>query len=145
MNAESIKARLRNLAKETGKTMQDILVLFGLERTIYRLSISQYAERFTLKGGIFLYALFNGDYARATTDIDLLAQYIPNDTNEKKKIFNRIFAVECDDALKFNLDTLEVINITEFKEYHGVKVSIMAYLDKTKIPVSVDIGFGDVI
>lgn len=94
MNAESIKARLRNLAKETGKTMQDILVLFGLERTIYRLSISQYAERFTLKGGIFLYALFNGDYARATTDIDLLAQYIPNDTNEKKKIFNRIFAVE---------------------------------------------------
>lgn len=145
MNAESIKARLRNLAKETGKTMQDILVLYGLERTIYRLSISQYAERFTLKGGIFLYALFNGDYARATTDIDLLAQYIPNDTNEMKKIFNRIFAVECDDALKFNLDTLEVINITEFKEYHGVKVSIMAYLDKTKIPVSVDIGFGDVI
>lgn len=94
MNAESIKARLRNLAKETGKTMQDILVLYGLERTIYRLSISQYAERFTLKGGIFLYALFNGDYARATTDIDLLAQYIPNDTNEMKKIFNRIFAVE---------------------------------------------------
>lgn len=40
---------------------------------------------------------------------------------------------------------LEVINITEFKEYHGVNVSIMGYLDRTKVPVSIDIGFGDVV
>ena len=36
-------------------------------------------------------------------------------------------------------------NITEFKEYHGVNISIMAYLDRTRIPVSIDIGFGDVV
>lgn len=145
INAVSVKDRLKKQAIEDGKTMQDKLVTFGLERTIYRLSISQYAERFTLKGGIFLYALFDGEYARATMDIDLLAQRITNDTEEMKKVFDDIFSIECDDALRFDLNTLEVTNITEFKEYHGVNVSIMGYLDRTKVPVSIDIGFGDVI
>ena len=144
-NATSVKDRLKKQAIEDGKTVQDKLVTFGLERTIYRLSISEYAERFTLKGGIFLYALFEGEYARATMDIDLLAQRIPNDADEMKKIFHDIFSIECDDALRFDLNTLKVINITEFKEYHGVNVSIMGYLDRTRIPVSIDIGFGDVV
>lgn len=144
-NATSVKDRLKRQAIEEKKTMQDKLVTYGLERTIYRLSISKYTERFTLKGGIFLYALFDGEYARATTDIDLLAQRIPNDIEEMKQVFKDIFSIECDDALRFDLDTLEVISITEFKEYHGVNVSIIGYLDRTKVPVSIDIGFGDVV
>lgn len=120
-NAISVKDRLKKQAIEDGKTMQDKLVTYGLEKTIYRLSVSNYVERFTLKDGIFLYALFDGAYARATMDIDLLAQRIPNDAEEMKKVFNDIFSIECDDALRFDLNTLEVINITEFKEYHGVK------------------------
>lgn len=145
MNVNSVKEKLKNFAKETGKTMQDTLVLYGLERTLYRISISEYAERFTLKGGIFLYALFDGEYARTTTDIDLLAQHIPNDAEKMKVVFSDIFAIECDDALRYDLTTLDVQNITEFKEYHGVKATVMAYLDRTKIPVSIDIGFGDMI
>ena len=144
-NAISVKDRLKKQAIEDGKTMQDKLVTYGLERTIYRLSVSNYVERFTLKGGIFLYALFDGEYARATMDIDLLAQRIPNNAEEMKKVFHDIFSIECDDALRFDLNTLEAINITEFKEYHGVNVSIMGYLDRTKTPVSIDIGFGDVV
>ena len=92
-----------------------------------------------------MYALFDGEYARATRDIDLLAQRIPNDAEEMTNVFNAIFSIECDDALRFDLNTLEVINITEFKEYHGVNVSVMGYLDRTKVPVSIDIGFGDVV
>lgn len=125
--------------------MQDELVTYGLERAIYRLSISEYAERFILKGGIFLYALFDGNFARATMDIDLLAQHVSNEVDEMKKVFHNIFSIECDDALRFDLDSLDVINITEVKEYHGVNISIMGYLDRTKVPVSIDIGFGDVI
>ena len=145
ISAISVKDRLKNQAKADGRTTQDELVTYGLERTIYRLCVSKYAERFTLKGGIFLYALFDGNFARATMDIDLLAQQISNDAEEMKRVFRDIFSIECEDALRFDLDSLEVINITEFKEYHGVNVSIMGYLDRTKIPVSIDIGFGDVI
>ena len=55
MNAESVKARLKNFAVSSGCTFQDALVYYGLERTIYRLSVSPYASHFVLKGGIFLY------------------------------------------------------------------------------------------
>ncbi len=145
ISARSVKDRLKQQAAAEGKTMQEKLILYGLERTIYRISISEYSSRFTLKGGIFLYALFDGEYARATMDIDLLAQHIPNDADKMKRIFQDIFSISCDDAVVFDLNSLRVINITEFKEYHGVNVSIMGYLDRTRVPVSIDIGFGDVI
>ena len=145
MNADSVKARLRNLAIKEGGTFQEKLVTYALERSIYRLSISEYVDRFTLKGGIFLYALLDRQFARATMDIDLLAQRIPNDAATMKAVFQSIFAIEYDDALRFDPGSLKVTDITRFKEYHGVNVSINAYLDRTRIPVSIDIGFGDVI
>ena len=125
--------------------MQELFTLYGLERTIYRLSISKYKENFTLKGGIFLYALYDGNYARATTDIDFLAQRLSNEVDDIKQVFSEIFSLETDDPLRFDFDSLTVIPITEFKKYHGVNVSIKAYLDKTEILISIDIGFGDVI
>lgn len=58
-------------------------------------------------------------------DIDLLAQQISNDAEKMKKVFHDIFSIECDDALRFDLDSLKVIYITEFKEYHrtGKKIT----------------------
>ena len=145
ISAISVKDRLKNQAVASGKTMQEVLTVYGLERTVYRLSISEYASQFTLKGGIFLYALFEGEFVRATRDIDLLARNMPDNRDNMKRVFENIFSIKCDDALVYDLSSLEVIDITEFKEYHGVHVSIMAYLDRTKVPVSIDIGFGDVI
>lgn len=144
-SAISVKDRLKNQAVASGKTFQEALTAYGLERTVYRLSVSEYVERFTLKGGVFLYALFEGEFARATRDIDLLARNMPNNVENMKKVFENIFSIECDDALRYDLDTLKVIDITEFKEYHGVNVFIVAYLDRTKVLVSTDIGFGDVV
>ncbi len=145
ISAASVKDRLKNQAIASGRTFQEALTVYGLERTVYRLSVSDYVDRFTLKGGIFLYALFEGEFARATRDIDLLAKNIPNDVESIKRVFESIFSIECDDALRYDLDTVVVKEITEFKEYHGVNVSIVAYLDRTQIPVSIDIGFGDVL
>ena len=145
ISAISVKDKLKNQAIASRKTFQEVLTAYGLERTVYRLSVSEYVENFTLKGGIFLYALFEGEFARATRDIDLLAGNMPNNVGNMKNVFESIFSVECDDALRYDLDTLEVKDITEFKEYHGVNVSIMTYLDRTRVPVSIDIGFGDVV
>lgn len=144
-SAVSVKDRLKNHAMASGMAYQQVLIAYGLERTIYRLSQSEYVGRFTLKGGIFLYALFDGEFARATRDIDLLAGNMSNNVEDVKAVFQKIFSIECDDALKYDLSSLEIRDITEFKKYHGVNVSVRAYLDRTKIPVSVDIGFDDVI
>lgn len=64
MNSESIKARLKNQSLKKGHILQEEITIYGLERTIYRISISDYMEKFTLKGGIFLYA-FCMHYLRA--------------------------------------------------------------------------------
>lgn len=145
ISTESIKRKLKNIAVKENSTMQNELILYALERAIYRLSISEYADSFVLKGGIFLYALFNRNFSRTTQDIDLLANSISNEENNLKSIFNEIFSISCDDALYYDLSSLKVRKITEFKEYHGVNVSIISYLDKTRIPVSIDIGFGDIV
>ena len=143
MNADSVKARLKTFAIKNGCTFQEALTYYGLERTIYRISVSKYAEHFVLKGGIFLYAIFDRNYERATTDVDLLAQRISNSSEEMKSVFQDIFSQDIDDALVFDIDSITVDNITEFKEYHGIHISAVAYLDRTKIPVVIDIAFGD--
>jgi predicted nucleotidyltransferase component of viral defense system len=145
MNSDSTKARLKNLAVKAGLTFQEALTYYGIERTIYRISISKYAEHFVLKGGIFLYAIFERNYERATTDIDFLAQKISNSSDDMKSIFCEILSQDTDDAIEFDLDSISVENITEFKQYHGLHVSALAYLERTKIPIGIDIGYGDVI
>jgi hypothetical protein len=74
-----------------------------------------------------------------------LAKNISNNVDEMKSIFNEIFMIKSDDALRYEIDTLNVKNITEFKEYSGVNISIAAYLEKTRIQISIDIGFGDIV
>lgn len=145
MNADSVKAKLKHFAVESKMTFQEVLVYYGLERTIYRISISSYAEQFVLKGGIFLYAIFDRNYERATTDMDLLARRLSNSREEMETVFKAIFSQNVGDALVFDTDSVTVEDITEFKEYHGLHVSATAYLDRTRIPIGIDIGFGDVI
>ena len=62
-----------------------------------------------------------------------------------KNVFREILSLDIDDALVFDTDSIIVEDITEFKEYHGLHISTVGYLDRTKIPVGIDIGFGDVI
>lgn len=145
INAESVKARLKKKARDNDRLFQDVLITYCLERTIYRLSISEYNNLFTLKGGILLYALFEGHFSRATSDIDLLGNNVENSVEQMKEIFENIFTIDAGDAIVFDSNTLVVKSIAEFKEYSGVNVSIIAKLDKTKVPVSIDIGFGDVV
>ena len=145
MNVSSVKDRLRNYARVVNKPYQEILTYYALERTIYRLSVSDYADHFVLKGGIFLYAIHDKDYSRATTDIDIMAQKMTNDAVKMHQIFAEILSIESDDALTYDLDTLKVTNITEFKEYHGLNVSVLSMLEKSKIRITIDIGYDDVI
>ena len=145
MNTDSVKARLKNFAVKSGCTFQEALVYYGMERAIYRISISKYSEHFVLKGGLFLYAVFDRNYERATTDVDLLARRISNSSEEMKTVFQDIFSQDVDDSIRFDTDSITVEDITEFKEYHGLHVSTAGYIDRTRIPIGIDIGFGDVI
>ncbi len=130
MNADSVKARLKNFAVSSGCTFQEALVYYGLERTIYRISVSPYASHFVLKGGIFLYAIFDRKYERATTDVDLLARRISNSAEETKAVFRNIFALDTDDALVFDLESITA------EEHHRIqRISWTTYLS-SRLPGS---------
>ena len=60
-NATSVKERLKNYAKKNNRIVQDIFTVYVLERTLYRISVTGYRDKFTLKGGILLYGLFTED------------------------------------------------------------------------------------
>ena len=84
--------------------------------------------------------------ARPTLDIDFMATRIDNDKENIKRIIKEICNVECVlDGTDYDADTVEAEDITVNKEYHGVRVSVVAHLDTARQRVSMDIGFGDVV
>lgn len=145
MNVQSIKDKLKNVARENNRIYQEVLTVYALERTIFRISVSKYKENFTLKGGIFLYALYKSDYPRSTTDIDLRADKISGNKENLIGIFSEIFKISVADGLVYDFNSLFAKEITKQDEYQGLNISVVALLGNVRIPVSIDIGFGDVV
>jgi hypothetical protein len=139
--AKSVKDRLLNISRKEGRAFDVLLVRFALERLLYRLSISNYRERFVLKGGM-LVTVWIDDDNRVTRDADFLGH---GDADPDKLIadFRAIMQIESDDGLTFDTDALVATAIREEMEYGGVRLKTAAYLERTRIPVTIDIGFGD--
>jgi predicted nucleotidyltransferase component of viral defense system len=143
-SAESIKAKLKKLADKAGKDFNYLLMRYLIERLLYRLSVSSYADNFILKGGLLLYAVLKPK-ARATRDIDLLAQQIINAPEELVRIFTDIAALPSDDAVFFDARTITVERINEDADYQGIRIKLTGYLDRSRHVLQFDIGFGDIV
>ena len=142
---KSVRTRLLTVSKESGIPYMTILVRYLQERLLYRVSQSEFKENFYLKGGALLYA-FHQEKARPTKDIDFLGTHISNDRDYIKAVFAKIAEVPCDeDGVKFVADSIEVIDITQEKKYHGARLTMTAHLDTVRQQISMDIGFGDVV
>lgn len=141
--AASILTRLKTQAKETGLTYQICLQLFCQEEFLRKIEASRYSENFILKGGMFLYTIteFAG---RPTRDIDFMIRWISNDTENMNQIMEEICTANTGNDF-IRIEVLASENITEEKEYHGVKTKFRAYIKNVKIPFSIDVGVDDVI
>ena len=139
--AKSIKDRLLNIARKERRAFDILLVRFALERLLYRLSISEHRDRFVLKGGM-LVTVWIDDDNRVTRDADFLGH---GDADPDRLIadFREIMEIEGGDGLLFDVDALSASLIREEMEYGGVRLKTAATLEKTRIPVTIDIGFGD--
>lgn len=142
---KSIRARLLNVAKQEDVFYQTILTRYFQERLLYRISRTRYRENFYLKGGALMYA-YERFAARPTLDIDFLGTHISNDGERIAEAFREICAVGCkEDGVLFAGDKIGSQNITEFKDYHGVRLSIPVTMDTITQVLTMDIGFGDVV
>lgn len=139
----SVRQRLLNLARQEQQVFDVVLVAFGLERLVYRLSISDYRDRFVLKGGM-LVTLWTEDTGRFTRDIDFLA-FGEDDEASLKEALKAILSIDAGDGLVFDAANLTAAPIREDQVYGGMRLKTVAYLGKTRIPITVDLGFGDAL
>lgn len=142
--AASVGDRLRAIAKKQGEQLQNVLNRYGLERWLYRLSQSPHRERFILKGAM-LFTLWSEEPHRKTRDLDLLgfgAKSIP----EWEEVFRQVCSTQVEpDGLEMLANSVrgEIIRVEE--EYAGTRIKLMAMLGGARIPLQIDVGFGDAV
>jgi len=140
----SVRARLMNIAKETGRPFAEVLQYYGMERFLYRLSQSKHAGVFVLKGALML-KVWKVPEMRVTRDIDFLGRFV----NEIAGLENMIKEICCaevrQDGLNFDAATVKGERIKEDADYEGVRIKFRGLLGKARIPMQIDVGFGDVI
>ena len=142
---KSIRTKLLNVAKKEDVFYQTILTRYFQERLLYRVSQTKYRNNFYLKGGALMYA-YEQFAARPTLDIDFLGKNISNEGPSIVAAFKEICSVPYDeDGVVFDTNNITSQNITEFKDYHGIRLSIPVKMDTIAQVMTMDIGFGDVI
>jgi predicted nucleotidyltransferase component of viral defense system len=139
-----VRARLLDQSRKEQSDFQLLLTRYVLERLLYRLSVSEYRHRFILKGALLL-SVWVGDHYRPTRDLDLLG-YGDTRPEELTNAFRAICAeAVIEDGVVFDIDRLQAEPIREDAEYGGVRIQTTATVAGARIPVQVDVGFGDAI
>jgi hypothetical protein len=140
--AVSIRARLLNHAKQHGDDYNRILTRYAIERLLYRLTLTEAAQRYVLKGAM-LFVTWPEHMFRPTGDLDLLGEGNP-DPASLAELFGRICQVEVkEDGIVFDPGSIKVEPVREADKYQGATLLMNATLAGARIRVLVDIGFGD--
>ncbi|MDE2351912.1 MAG: nucleotidyl transferase AbiEii/AbiGii toxin family protein [Alphaproteobacteria bacterium] len=139
--AASVRTRLLNLARNSGKPFDVLLTRYVLERLLYRLSRSRHADRFVLKGAMLL-TTWLPHTSRGTRDLDLLAF---GESSEERilGIFRDIASIPADDGVMFDPGALRVGRIREELDYGGLRLRGTAELAGARVAIVIDVAFGD--
>ncbi|HEC93030.1 MAG TPA: nucleotidyl transferase AbiEii/AbiGii toxin family protein [Candidatus Atribacteria bacterium] len=140
----SVKARLQNNAKETNRPFSEILQYYGMERFLYRFSCSKYTDKFVLKGAL-MFTVWQVPERRTTLDIDFLANYDKRIATIEKIVKEICNVSVTPDGLVFDAGTIKGQRIKEEMEYEGVRVKFIGLLGRSRIPMQIDVGFGDAV
>lgn len=142
--AASIQARLKNEAEQQSKPFAELLQYYGMERFLYRLSKSQYVDKFVLKGGLLLYG-WNVPLRRPTRDIDFRGYLDSSEESILRAIKEVITEPVPEDGIVFDTNTIRVEQTQINTDYEGVSIKFTGYLGRARIPMHIDIGFSDVL
>ena len=142
--AASIRQRLLNEARTTGRPFNELLQYFAMERFLYRLSKSPHGEKFVLKGALML-ATWEVSLTRPTKDIDLLGR-VSNDIDSIVGLVKEVCRLEVQpDGLVFDSTNVQGEQIAEEAEYDGVRVRFQGNLGTARVSMQIDVGFGDAV
>ena len=133
---------LQREARRTSRPTDELIQLYALECFLDRLTRSEFAENFVLKGGVLLAAL---DARRPTRDIDFAARAIDNDTNAVLRLVRQIAAMSLDDGIEFDVTDAFAETIRDDDAYSGVRVTLSGTLSRAALRLHVDVNVGDPI
>ncbi|MFC5769248.1 nucleotidyl transferase AbiEii/AbiGii toxin family protein [Thauera sinica] len=140
----SVRDRLAQRARERRENTQRLMTRYVIERVLYRLSVSPHRDRFVLKGAM-LFSLWADVPYRATSDLDLLG-FGENAPDAIAAVFSEILAIPLeDDGIVFRPETLRAAAARAEDEYAGVRLDFVAELAGARLPMHIDIGYGDAI
>ena len=141
-NSMSLKAKIRNIAKQKNIPAQVILQNYMFERLLVRLSASEYKEKFILKGGMLVAAIVGRDN-RATMDLDTTLKNMPLTPDAICSALEQVCATPSDDDVSFEIRTISPIREDDI--YGGYRVMLNAKFDTLLTPLSIDVSTGDAI
>ncbi len=140
----SVRQRLLNYAKASGRPFAEVLQYYAMERFLYRLSVSPHGERFLLKGALLLTA-WQAPISRPTMDIDLLGR-TSNEIDAILQIMKEVAQLDVpNDGIVFDPASFSGAAIREDADYSGVRTVFTGRLDAARVHMQIDIGFGDVV
>ena len=140
----SVKARLQNVAATRGEDFNLLLLRYGIERLLFRLSQSPHADRFLLKGAM-LFVVWDEKTHRPTRDLDLLG-FGSAEKADLIRVFAAVAAVPVvDDGIVFDPKSVQADDIREDNAYGGVRIRLLGKLGTAEVPVQIDLGAGDVV
>ncbi|HOE53798.1 MAG: nucleotidyl transferase AbiEii/AbiGii toxin family protein [Bacilli bacterium] len=142
INITSIKAKTRNLASQIGLSANIILRMYFFERFLMRLSKSLYKDKFIIKGG-FLISSIIGITNRTTIDIDTNIKDMNLEQEMITNVIKEIINIDINDGVEFIFTNIEIIR--EIDYYDNFRISLVAMLENTRIPLKLDITTGDPI
>ena len=140
--ARQLKDLIRNLSKKKSADAQTLMRNYMMERFLERISLSEYKDKFILKGGMLVAAMVGLD-ARATMDLDATIKAANVSLRDVEMIISNIIAIPIDDGVSFRIKRIS--EIMEEADYPGVRVSMETKFDGVITPLKIDISTGDVI
>ena len=140
--AMSLKGRIKNYAKGNNIAAQIVLQNYMFECFLARLSVSEYNEKFVVKGGMLIAAIVGLD-TRSTMDLDTTLRNLPLTEENITEAIDAICKTDMKDDVVFVVKSVEPIRKDDI--YGGYCVRMDAVYDTIVTPLSIDVSTGDVI
>lgn len=140
--AMSLKGKIKNYAKSNNIAAQVVLQNYMFERFLERLSLSDYREKFVVKGGMLIAAIVGLD-TRSTMDLDTTLRNLPLTEEQISTAIRSVCDIHLDDDVVFKMQAIGPIRKDDV--YGGYCVRIDAVYDTIVTPLSIDVSTGDVI
>lgn len=140
--AMSLKAKIRNYAKNNHIAAQVVLQNYMFERFLERLSKSDYRDKFVMKGGLLVAAIVGLD-TRSTMDLDATLRDLPLKEEKIYEVVQAVGQIDLGDEVSFEM--VSVAPIRKDDQYGGYCVRVNAIYDTITTPLSIDISTGDII